>query len=333
MKACLLRCLVGCFVATAALIAPVAAEELEHVVRPGESASAIARRYYGGFELTDLLLRFNGVRGSVIRPGETLRIPYCAVHTVRSGETWSGIAQRYLGRPDDYDTIARLNRLDPQAALRIGERVVVPVILDHKLERGETLEQLAVKFYGDPDRADLLRSFNRIDDPRRLSVGREIRIPIASFLQAQLTAPSPAPKSEPTESTQAKLEESAAPAAKQQAEKPEQSESERRRDELAGKLRDARRAFDEGQFAGALEQLQSLAPRIERERDQVLHDEFRTLLASVYIAFDRPEEACRVFLTAAGAAPRAELDPDQVSPKIRNALARCGPDAAAGNGG
>ncbi len=62
------------------------AGEREHTVAPGESASAIAKKYYGNFDLTPLLLAYNGREGTLLQPGETLRIPYCEVHRVQRGE-------------------------------------------------------------------------------------------------------------------------------------------------------------------------------------------------------------------------------------------------------
>ena len=89
------------------LSAPTFGTELVHEVRAGESASSIAKQYYGGFELTDLLLHYNGKTGAVLQPGESLRVPFCDTHIVRSGDTWSQIAQRYLGQAAEYDVIAQ----------------------------------------------------------------------------------------------------------------------------------------------------------------------------------------------------------------------------------
>ena len=105
---------------------PAVGAELVHQVQPGESPSSVARQYYGGFEHTELLLLYNGKQGAMIRPGETLRVPYCRVHVVRAGDTWSQISQRYLERASDYEAIARLNGLEPASPLRVGARIVMP---------------------------------------------------------------------------------------------------------------------------------------------------------------------------------------------------------------
>jgi len=268
------------------LSAPTFGAELAHEVRDGESASSIAKRYYGGFELTELLLRYNGKTGAVLQPGETLRVPFCDTHTVRSGDTWSEIAQRYLGQAADYDVIARMNDLKPERALKVGDRILIPVFVSHSLGRGETLSLLAERYYGDSDRGDLLRSSNRIDDPRRLSVGQQIRIPL---IVPPVKSPPPPP-----------------PARR-----------------FVEPLNAARRAFHAGDYEDALGRLEPLIQRIEHEGNLDDRTELWALLAFVYVAFDRTEEACVAYGWANSHSPQPPLNPDLVSPKIREALADC----------
>jgi LysM repeat protein len=156
-------------------------QELTHRVRSGESASSIARDYYGDLSAGELLLLYNNKASNVIHAGETLRIPYTSVHTVKAGDAWSAIAQIYLQRPAAYATIARLNGLPPEKPLQIGTPILIPAIFLHELQRGETLNLLADRFYGDQTRSSVLQEFNGIDDPRRLSPGRSLRIPIISL--------------------------------------------------------------------------------------------------------------------------------------------------------
>ena len=99
-------------VLVASLVAPlVLAGERAHVVRSGESASAIAERSYGDSRLGTLLLAFNGRRGTTIHAGETLRLPYSDVHRVRSGDSWSALTRRYLGSSTAWQAVAELNGL------------------------------------------------------------------------------------------------------------------------------------------------------------------------------------------------------------------------------
>ena len=94
-----------------------------HTVRSGESVSSIAKRYYRNYEITDLLLQYNGKANAVIQPGEKLKIPFCQVHVVRGGDTLSRLAQRYLKKSRAYREIAALNGLGPNKSLRVGQRI------------------------------------------------------------------------------------------------------------------------------------------------------------------------------------------------------------------
>jgi LysM repeat protein len=319
----------------------VLAAERTHTVQRGESASSIAKHYYGSYEVSDLLLRFNGKSSSVIRPGEKLRVPVCEIHRIRSGDSWSGIAKRYLGKPNAYRAIATLNGIAPEKPLRIGDEIVIPVILDHPLKRGETLAALSKRFYGDANSSRLLQTFNQIDDPRDLSVGQTIRIPLVSFRSrgsaAETRTPSvaKAERADPTaaaaprksEKREAKPEPQPAkptakvepkPAAKVEA-KPAPAGPSR----LAGEIRTASEAFANGDYDRARGLLESLRDRAAGEGTETERADFWRLLAFVYVAFDLPDEACAAHRSLVRTSAETKLDPDLVSPKIRQTLAQC----------
>lgn len=57
---------------------------------------------------------------------------------------------------------------------RQGARVV-----EHRVRAGDTLAALALRFYGDTERADLLARVNGIADIRNLRVGQRLRVPLS----------------------------------------------------------------------------------------------------------------------------------------------------------
>src|SRR5262245_2286479 len=165
----------------------VRAADKVHVVTTGESAPALAKKYYGNSSLSDLLLRYNGKTGKMIHPGERLSIPYCEVYRTRSGDTWSELAMKHLGRVTAASSLAELNGYTTDQPLRVGARIVVPVVLAHPLAQGESLSSLAQRFYGDPAKAATLQSFSRIEDAKRLAVGTRLEIPLIAFVRAEKT--------------------------------------------------------------------------------------------------------------------------------------------------
>lgn len=320
---------IGLIVATNAIAA-----ERTHTVRRGESASSIAKRYYGDYEVSDLLLRFNGKSNSVIRPGEKLRIPVCEIHRIRSGDSWSGIAKRYLEKPSAYREIARLNGIAPEKPLRIGDTIVIPVILDHSLKRGETLAALSKRFYGDVDLSRVLQTFNQIDDPRDLAVGQTIQIPLVSFRSRENGAETKAPsvaeaeRADPKPAAAAprkpeKREAIPEPQPAKQATRTEKKPAVAGPSRLAGEIRTASEAFANGEYDRARSLLESLRDRAADEGTDAERADLWRLLAFVYVAFDLPDEACAAHRSLVQTSSKTDLDPDLVSPKIRQTLARC----------
>jgi len=287
-------------VATAiALVSIAHAAELEHTVRGGEYASLIAEQYYGDVEVADLLLSYNGKGGTVIHPGETMRVPYCDVHRVQPGETWTGLARQYVGRASAYPTIAVLNGLEPKRSLQVGQRIVMPVVVAHELARGESLAVLADRFYGDTQLARLLEEFNDIDDPRRLSIGTKIEVPLVSLLLVTEPPPDPEP--------------------------PEPEEPR----EFETAIREARQAYESAEFEAASAALERIRGDVEARGSGGEQAELWRLLAFVNVALDRRDGACAAFDSLTLLRPaEAEFDPDLVSPKIRRLLGECGRSAS-----
>lgn len=302
------------------------AGEKRHTVRSGESASTIARKHYGSGELGDFLLQYNGKTGTVIRAGEELRIPWCDVHRVEAGDSWSVLAKRYLGRAGVHPVLAALNGYEKDGVLHVGDTIVMPVVLSHALQRGETLASVAERFHGDSELAGLLRDFNEIEDPRRLSIGETLKIPLMTIRLREI----PPEDHPPQVATVARKTEPEVPAPDLPAPEPPALEPPAYRPPpnrpavFESEIRDAGRAFADGDYENARRLLEALRDRTRSEGSNVERAEVLRLLAFVYVAFDMKPEACGAFESMADLEEGATLDPDLVSPKIRDMLSRCG---------
>ena len=321
-----------------AIVAPGEANartvELTHQVHHGESASAIARDYYGDLEAGELLLLYNGKTGTVIHVGDTLKVPYSPVHTVKAGDAWSAIAQKYLGRPLAYPTIARLNGLTPGQPLQIGARILIPAIIPYELQRGESLSLLADRFYGDHKQSEVLQQFNDIADPRRLSPGQALQIPVVSLVLLKDRRSAPAStrsstgakktaavkkpvstKTAPESASASKPEPAMSPVAAVKKSAPEPR--------FTRQLGAAQRAFRRGDFARARASLEALVKRIAAEGTPSDKAELWRQLTFVYVAFELTDETCTAYGRFRRGAPNMSFDPDVVSPKIRRAVSAC----------
>ena len=92
---------------------------------------------------------------------------------------------------------------------------------------------------------------------------------------------------------------------------------------LDKEIAEASKAFAEGNYERAR---QLLEPMRERTRGGGTDEEkvaVGRLLAFVYVAFDMKKEACSTFRSISGLDAGPGLNPDLVSPKIREALSGC----------
>src|SRR5262245_26339682 len=304
----------------------VRAADKVHVVTPGESAPALAKKYYGNSNLSDLLLRYNGKTGKMIHPGERLSIPYCEAYRTRPGATWSELAMKHLGRVTAAPTLAELNGYTTDQPLRVGARIVVPVVLAHTLARGESLSSLAQRFYGDPTKAATLQAFSRIEDEKRLAVGTPLEIPLIAFVRAEKTqavgdAKKPTAVAAPAPAKPAETVRVASPTPGSQAPPPPSSAEALPR--FVGPLDAAGRSFANGDYDRAREILESLREIVASEGTGADRRNWGRLLAFVYIALDRDADACAVYRAGSPASGPTALDPDLVSPRIRDVLLKC----------
>ena len=164
-----------------------------HVVKSGETLSAIARQYYLQLQyLADL----NGISvNSPVRIGQKLKVglppeiaaransikPAAAnikitksteTYTVKAGESLNAIANRMKISTAE---LASLNNLNAQAGLRVGQTLNIPkVVNDYTIKRGDTLIGVASR-YG--IETDALAKMNDLQPNAQLRIGDVIKVP------------------------------------------------------------------------------------------------------------------------------------------------------------
>ena len=151
------------FVLSAA--APADGLAFTHTVKPGETLAQIADRVYGDAKLETVLVAANALDvqgGTVIIPGMRLEVPAPWHHTIVQGETWAALALSWLGSSDiaRADVLARSNRGVPWVPPVQGQEIEVPAVVTYIAGDGETVNSIAQRFWGDPNRGWELDPYN-----------------------------------------------------------------------------------------------------------------------------------------------------------------------------
>ena len=98
-------------------------ENVEHIVRPGDTVSAIAVEYE--VSVSTILWENNLSAYSMIRPGDKLNIPPVSgvTHKVAKGENINSIASKYKV---EVEKVTEFNKLEKDEKLQIGQKIFIP---------------------------------------------------------------------------------------------------------------------------------------------------------------------------------------------------------------
>jgi hypothetical protein len=269
-----------------------------HVVRPHETLADIAKRMYGDSKREGLIAGANALDvqgGSAIVPGMRLEIPACDFYRAQERQTWPDLAREFLGDDKRADVLARANDAVAWVAPSPGQEIRVPYVLTYIAAEGDTTMQVARKYLGDGNRAWELEAYNGRKDWKLLR-GEVVLIPIADL---ELTE---AGKAE-AHGAEARARSEAGGAAMLQ--------QRRVSAELPNLLGDVRA----GRYVDAVARGNRLLGQSDLDRGQLAA--IQRALVEAYVALDATGLATTACDEWRKLEPKAELDPNYVSPKIR----------------
>jgi LysM repeat protein len=286
--------------------APSLAREIAHTVAPAETLGDIAQVYYRNAQRAEVIQLYNNLESSQIKVGTELRIPVVDEHVISSGESWSGLAARYWGDGGLHRELAIQTTGSADTKLRIGQKLLIPVLIPYRIKQGETLVAVSRRFYGHPGKAQALARVNGVETPRRLQVGAPLKIPLADL--------GPPPAIPPASAEEPDVPQvSSAPPQLTRHQEPS----------FGGPLRRAINAYLDGRYDMALERLETVRPRVLAEGKPSEQALLLRHLVFVYVAFDRNREACESYRALRQIDPDFEWHPDEVSPKILGVVEAC----------
>jgi hypothetical protein len=280
------------------------AAERSVTLAPGESLEQLAERLYGDPGRAAALRAHNRLPAGKLQPGTTLEAPFSETVRVARGDSWSSLAKRHWGDGRRGSDLALVARGDAAAKLRAGSSVQLPVFVEERLGKGETLAALSRRHYGTSSRAELLTRVNGIKNARRLRVGAKIRVPVLLVEASPQAVQAPEPPVPPQPDV-------AAPS-------PEPGSG-----DFEALLYEAVGAYLDGSYDRALEELETLRPGVLESGQPGEQELLLTNLVYLYVAFDRPDQACETFGELRSLDPQVQFDEDLVSPKIRRLIERC----------
>jgi LysM repeat protein len=318
----LLALLVGCL----AIAPAAAAKEIMHKVQAGETWETLAVRYFGSSTAAEFL-RFHNHLDS-LPAGATIRVPQPDERIAERGDSWPELAREHLGRAELAGDLAEINSASgsgPEA----GARVILPMMTQYRVQPRNTMVGISRRFYGTPERIDVIMRANGKSNPSRLLAGERLRLPVIAF--GALPKPGPGPSA--AAGTGSGEAEKRAPAATPAAELAEQEElgppevaaapAGAPRTAAKSSLQQAVAAYREGRYEESLQTLEALRPELLRrgsEEDRAL---LLRHLIFVYVAYDRTDGACQSYESLRSLEPRPRWDPEFVSPKIIRVVRGC----------
>jgi hypothetical protein len=180
---CCWRILLMLHVCGLAVLRPVTALAFPYVVQPSETLAAIAQRLYGRVDREALLVTANGLAlegGVPIVPGMRLEVPAVSHRRTTRADSWPALASELLGDPARAAVLAFANGSQPGARPADGAEIVVPYNLLVIAGNGDTLNDVAIRFFGDAKRAWMLAQYNRLGD-LSLERGQVVLVPLTDL--------------------------------------------------------------------------------------------------------------------------------------------------------
>ncbi len=99
-------------------------------------------------------------------------------HTLRKGESLAIVAKQYYGDPGKAIFLLEYNGVRDPRTVKPGRRIVIPEVKFHQVQRGDTLALIAKRYLNDAKKSRALAQLNRIQDPKSLTPGTKVTIPV-----------------------------------------------------------------------------------------------------------------------------------------------------------
>lgn len=322
---------------------------LKYKPKPEETLSHVALIHYGDPKKFVYISAVNGISDpDKLSSSKTLWIPTVWKYRIKKGDSLSAIAARYLKDPKHSDFLAWLNQIKHPKDVKVGNLINIPFLVRHRVQQGQTMVDVARRYYFKSKLTGLLRKFNG-KRTNALKPGEQVLVPIfdsqagyekvkerrQGYLEREAKVAAAA-KERTLREAAAKRAAEAKAAEKHTSSQPEKSSvaeatkvldsTDTEKDDRTTPPGDAeliRKGFTQyrnGDYELARANLMRVL-----ERGRLSHAdeaEAREILACSLVALDRKKEAEHEFVRLLMVAPDRTLDPVTTSPKILEVFER-----------
>jgi len=265
-----------------------------------DTLDLIAAEYYGARSFSVFIAVENRLKKAPA-PFSRLRIPVSREITTAKGDTFTALAKAYLGDDRRAPFLAEYNNLPVDESLATGTAVTIPFQVTYVSDGGESLAQIAARFYDDPKQADLLKRYNFLDSTS-VDKGASIDVPALSVRVRPSKLPALDTEAKDRRRQLAKIAAMASTA-----------------------LPDARAAYAQGDFGHVRSLLEPFADQLEY-LDSRTATSLGMLLGKAHLAFDNVEAAVKAFKQIHERNARFTLRAYDESPKVLAAWKQAGGD-------
>jgi len=167
---------------------------VRHTARASDSLELLAAQYYADPQYAVFIMAANGIsHPRPLKAGETLLIPTVWTYHCQEGDTLAQLARRYLDDERRARFLAEFNRLPADAVLSPGQELTIPFHATHVAPAPESVKDIALAYYGDSGRAELLREYNFRGSTKPLKRNEKIIVPITDVRIRDEKLPPPDP--------------------------------------------------------------------------------------------------------------------------------------------
>jgi nucleoid-associated protein YgaU len=154
----------------------------KYQVAAGDTLHSLALRHYGDARMTPVISAANHVPDTFrLTIGREIRIPFLTeCRTIGVGETLFDLAEMYYGNGAMFPIVSAANHIPHPYLIYPGDSLLIPDLVNvgkHVVVSGETLEELAMRWYNDERCYPVISYANHLADTDDIEVGQVLLRP------------------------------------------------------------------------------------------------------------------------------------------------------------